>query len=331
MAVRILLSGGLLGSGYSTRATPSTTECIFANLPQTIVCWPGMPCPLSNSQFILVSCSVPFAIQPPNNNRTCLNPEHCPSPVPHVKAKACAALHPGNDLESERADWDTSLLLLRSKTLVGLLAPNIPRTESSRARSPWSTKSSAGASSLSGCLLLGIGGTRGVRRLSPILLDNVLHALLCFIPVVRVQLDEVNAVVQRDFVQSIETPLVVDEADAHTDTAKASRAADSVEVRLKVGLEITPALHGNVVVDDHRDTRDIDTSGKNVGGDEDLVLARSELGQKGISVRAIIGGVKSRHFVSILGHATLDLIRAFSGLPRDWSTPHSILFYSNNK
>ena len=161
---------------------------------------------------------------------------------------------------------------------------------------------------------LGLSRAGCVGSLCSVLLDDFLDSILGLIPVVSVQLDQVDAIVGSDLAQRIETLLVVDEANADTDTSKSASSTDTVQVGLSIRLAITSSLHGDVVVDDHGNTGNVDTTGQDIGGDENLVLSLAEFGQKLVSLRAIESGVKGRDLVTIRGHTSLNLVGALSSL-----------------
>lgn len=60
-----------------------------------------------------------------------------------------------------------------------------------------------------------------------------------------------------------------DEVDGHTLTSETSTTTDTMDVVLTVG--------GQIVVDDERDLLDVDTTGKQIGGDEDTGRSGTEL------------------------------------------------------
>ena len=70
--------------------------------------------------------------------------------------------------------------------------------------------------------------------------------------------------------------VVGDKVDGNTLTAETTTTADTVDVVLTVG--------GQVVVDDKRDLLDVDTTGEEVGGDEDTRRAGSELAHDDLSL-----------------------------------------------
>lgn len=89
-------------------------------------------------------------------------------------------------------------------------------------------------------------------RARPRGLDDTLDLSLAHIPVLIVEIDKINAEVLCDIGKRIETVPVIDEADADTNAAKATCAADTVQVGVGVAFSLAGAFHGDVVVDDHR-------------------------------------------------------------------------------
>jgi hypothetical protein len=104
-------------------------------------------------------------------------------------------------------------------------------------------------------------------------LDDVLHYCLRLVPIILVELHQIDTVMGSDLRKCSKTLSVKDEAYADTDTSESASATNTVKISLWIRLCITSALHGNIVVDDHGHRRDIDTTGKNVGRDENLRLS----------------------------------------------------------
>jgi hypothetical protein len=69
---------------------------------------------------------------------------------------------------------------------------------------------------------------------------------------------------------------------------------------LWIRLCITSALHWNIVVDDHGDRRDIDTTGKNVGSNENLRSALSKVLNDAVAFGTLKSAVYSYDFMSVL-------------------------------
>lgn len=84
-------------------------------------------------------------------------------------------------------------------------------------------------------------------------------------------------IVLRDLVQCKEALLVEHEANTDTDASESARTTDTVKVCLGIRLFVISALHWYVVVDHHIDGLNIDTACKDIGRNENLDLACSEL------------------------------------------------------
>lgn len=101
--------------------------------------------------------------------------------------------------------------------------------------------------------------------------------MLSLIPIILIELDQINVIVLGNLVKCSKTLPVKDEAYTNTNASKPASATNSVEVGLWIWLCIASALHWNIVVDDHGNRRDINTTGKNIGGDENLRSSLSEV------------------------------------------------------
>ena len=80
--------------------------------------------------------------------------------------------------------------------------------------------------------------------------------------------------------------LLGDEVDGHTLTTETTTTADTVDVVLLVG--------GEVIVDDERDLLHVDTTGQEVGGDEDAGGSRAELAHNDIALGLVHVTVHAR-------------------------------------
>jgi len=78
-----------------------------------------------------------------------------------------------------------------------------------------------------------------------------------------------------DFLQVFSAFGTIDHVDSEALLAKTTRASDTMEIRLEVGL-FGLVDDRQVEVDDYRHLRDVDASGRDVGGDEDLFVSSSE-------------------------------------------------------
>ncbi len=119
-------------------------------------------------------------------------------------------------------------------------------------------------------------------------LDDSLNDFLGVIPVLVVELHEVNAEVSCDVSQGDEAGLVVHEANADANTAKASGTADTVEVGFGVAFGARHTFHWDVVVDHHGDGLHVDAASEDVGGYKDLSLAIAERVDDAITLNAFL-------------------------------------------
>jgi hypothetical protein len=123
---------------------------------------------------------------------------------------------------------------------------------------------------LSPCLGLKVGS-------STARLDDILHDCLRLVPIILVELHQIDTIMGSDLRECSKTLSVEDEAYADTDTSESASSTNAVKISLWIRLCITSALHGNIVIDDHGHRGDINTTGKNVGRDENLRLSCSEV------------------------------------------------------
>ena len=68
------------------------------------------------------------------------------------------------------------------------------------------------------------------------------------------------------------------------------------------------------VVNDHRHSRDIDTTGQNVGCDKNLGFAIAEFVDDFVTLGAFDTTGKGRHSVAFRGHATFNFCSRLAGL-----------------
>lgn len=89
-----------------------------------------------------------------------------------------------------------------------------------------------------------------------------------------------------------------------------------MQICLAVGLELLAGLvdGGDIVVDDHGDGLDIDTSGENVGCDEDFGLAVAELVDDFVAGGAVDAAGEGGADVAVCCHAAFDFSGGFTGL-----------------
>jgi hypothetical protein len=143
-------------------------------------------------------------------------------------------------------------------------------------------------------------------------LDDSLHSLLRLIPVLMVQVQQINTVMFGNATQGVVAVLVMHETDTDTDTSETTCSAYTVEICLGVALLLTGTLHGDIVVDDHRYGLHVDTTGQNVGGDKDLSLAGSESVDDSVTVGTLLASGKVNHLVTLGRHALLDTLSALT-------------------
>ena len=101
-------------------------------------------------------------------------------------------------------------------------------------------------------------------------LDDILYDFLGLVPVILVQLHQVDSIMPSDFGKCAETLSVENEADADSNASESARTTNAMKIGFWIRLRVTPSLHGNVVIDDHRDRGDVDTTGKNVSRDQNF-------------------------------------------------------------
>jgi hypothetical protein len=92
-----------------------------------------------------------------------------------------------------------------------------------------------------------------------------------------------------------------------------------------IGLNVRSLVQGpvtlhherQVIVDDHVDLEDIDATGDDVGGDEDLFASLAETVDDGIAVFSVLGAMERGDLVSFCDHALSDTIGGASLLAKD--------------
>lgn len=107
-------------------------------------------------------------------------------------------------------------------------------------------------------------------------------------------------------VQGLEALSVKDKANTDSNTPKSAGTTNPVKVSLRVWLIIASSLGGNVVIDDHRNGLNVDTSRKDVGCDENFGTASTEIFKDGISLTTFESSVDSDDFVAILCQTCRD-------------------------
>lgn len=147
----------------------------------------------------------------------------------------------------------------------------------------------------------------GTRRL-----DHIVNNLLRLVPVVLIKFHQVNTIVLRNRLQSHVALPIEDKADTNTNTSKSAGTADAVKVGLRVRLTVATPLHWNVVVNDHGDGLNIDTSSKDVGGDENLIFSRTEFLQNAVTISTLKSSVNGNNLMTVSLQACCDLVCGLS-------------------
>jgi hypothetical protein len=109
------------------------------------------------------------------------------------------------------------------------------------------------------------------------LLNNTLDDRLGSIPIVGIKPNEINLEVFCNLFKGLVTRPVKNEANADSHSSKSASPTDSVKICLEIRLRVTPSLHWNVVIDDHRDRLHINTPSQNISCDKNLSLTTSEV------------------------------------------------------
>jgi hypothetical protein len=101
-------------------------------------------------------------------------------------------------------------------------------------------------------------------------------------------------------------PLVstADESHGNADAAETPGSADTVKIRLGISRMILQL--GNVIVDNHRDRRDINSSGNDIGRDEHFGGSSPESVNDTIAVCTHQRGAQVGNFMAVCNHAFLD-------------------------
>lgn len=165
---------------------------------------------------------------------------------------------------------------------------------------------------------------------------NLLH----LVQVVRLNPNDLPSERFLDLFHLHPRPLIVDEVDRDTLATKTTSSSynaqpisqtnvsshehsnrvrtDTMDIRLDIRPLISvlvPLVHERqVVVHDHVDLHDIDTTRDNVSRDEDLLLALSESVDDGISLSSVLRPVQRRDFVALCGHPLRDAVGGVSML-----------------
>lgn len=149
----------------------------------------------------------------------------------------------------------------------------------------------------------------GELSLGARVLDRPLDDPLDLIPVAGVNAFNLAGEVLLDLAKHVPLLPVGHKGDGNTDTAESTSTTDTVEVCLVVGLTLAVRTRdlGDVVVDNKGNGRNVNSTGKNVGGDENLGLAIAEGIDDGITLGALNTTSEGSNCVSFGGHALLNL------------------------
>mmetsp|Transcript_39768 Transcript_39768/g.68190 ORF Transcript_39768/g.68190 Transcript_39768/m.68190 type:complete len:456 (+) Transcript_39768:79-1446(+) len=104
--------------------------------------------------------------------------------------------------------------------------------------------------------------------------------------------------VRLDRLEHLQLLFVVDQVQGHPLLAEATRAADAVQVRLRVVH--APLFDRHVVLDDERDGGDVDAAREHVGGDQEARRSRAEIEQHLVARRLLHAAVERRDRVAVL-------------------------------
>jgi hypothetical protein len=131
-------------------------------------------------------------------------------------------------------------------------------------------------------------------------LDNVLDNRLSAVPVLVIQSYQIDTIVLGNLTKGLETLSIKDKADADTNTSESTSTTNTMKVSFGIRLIVTSTLHWNVVIDDHRDGGNINTSGQDVGSNKNLCLALSEVFENAITFGSLEGSVNCNNVVTVL-------------------------------
>lgn len=124
-------------------------------------------------------------------------------------------------------------------------------------------------------------------------------------------------IVLSDLTQGSVTLLVEDKANTDTYTSESAGTANTVEICFRIRFILITAFHWDIIIDDHVDGLDVDTSGKNIGSNEHLDLTGTEFLEDAISVGTIERTMNCDDMMAIFGQTVCDLIRSGSSLLKD--------------
>jgi hypothetical protein len=144
---------------------------------------------------------------------------------------------------------------------------------------------------------------------------NFLQSLLDSVPVIRLQLGDLDVEVLADVREQVVGLAVVDESESSAGATETSRATDPVEVGLII--RTSSGQVGDVVVDNHGDSLHVNAAREDVGGDEDLGFAGAEPVEDCVALGAVEGTGQSGDLVAVGCHAALDLSGGVAALDED--------------
>jgi hypothetical protein len=145
-------------------------------------------------------------------------------------------------------------------------------------------------------------------------LNNLLDNFLCFVPIVLIQLYEIDTIEIRNVGQCLQASSIKYEADTNANTSKSSSTANTVKVGLWISLSAAVTLRWDIVVNNHGNRLNINASSKNIGGNKNLRLARPEAFQDTIALRPFERTVDSNYSMAGCGERRANSGCCFSGL-----------------
>jgi len=139
-------------------------------------------------------------------------------------------------------------------------------------------------------------------------LNDLADRLLQFIPIIGCDLRHLGTEVLLNLHQHLPITPTADERHSHTDTSETSSSADTVEVRLGISSKFaaTDEAIRNIVVDDHGDRLYIDTTGQDVGRDENFGMAETEGIDDDITLSTFITTSERDDLVTLNCHTLFD-------------------------
>jgi hypothetical protein len=144
---------------------------------------------------------------------------------------------------------------------------------------------------------------------------DLLQSLLDSVPVVRLQLGDLDVEVLADVREQVVGLAVVDESESSASATETSGTTDPVEVGLIIGT--SSGQVGDVIVDNHGDGLHVNAAREDVGGYEDLGFASAEPVEDCVTLSAVEGSGQSGDLVAVGCHAALDLGGGVAALDED--------------